>query len=296
MKTILTLALLIFTINALAQKATYGRGDCPYWIDVKDGTRPKVGPPGYQGPTFSGTEFFSGGHNYAQLKDGTWIDVKDGTQPAVGPPGYQGPTFSGTEFFSGGHNYALVPCPPPTDSSTTGGVKPVAAHSTATDLFSVGLGYTFMRTAQEEVKNLNGFQVSGFYNVNPWFAVGGQVSGLYGSHTEHFGGGSVDTSLDRYRYLFGPQVTFPFLTDRVAIQGHLLVGGVYDRNEISFSGGSSHSSANAFAMAVGGGVQVRVTRNLSIGPEFDYAPTAFSSAASSWQNNWTASVVFNFRF
>lgn len=39
-----------------------------------------------------------------------------------------------------------------------------------------------MHADQEEAKNLNGFQVSGFYNVNSWLALGGEFSGLYASN------------------------------------------------------------------------------------------------------------------
>ena len=148
-----------------------------------------------------------------------------------------------------------------------------------------------MRTAQEEVKNLHGFQVSGFYNVNSWLAVGGEFSGLYGSQHQ----GYYDVSLDRYLYLFGPQVTVqPF--EKVKLVGHVLFGGVTDQNGYSSAFGSGHSSANAFAMAVGVGVDVQVTHNITVGPVFDYAPTAFSAPTSNWQNNWSVGVAGKISF
>ncbi|HEX7470276.1 MAG TPA: outer membrane beta-barrel protein [Verrucomicrobiae bacterium] len=162
--------------------------------------------------------------------------------------------------------------------------------------FELGLGYSYMHPADEVVKDLNGFNVSGFYNVNSWLAVGGEFSGLYGTDTKDFTDGSVKTSLDRYLYLFGPQVTL-HPCERVKVFGRVLVGGVHDRNEVSFPGGSMRSSADAFAMAVGVGVDVQVTRCFSVGPSFDYVPTHFTSpTGDNWQNNWRVGVVGKISF
>ena len=59
-------------------------------------------------------------------------------------------------------------------------------------------------------ENLNGFTVSGFYNVNSWFALGGEFSDLFGSDNQPVTSSlnfEDKVSLDRYVYLFGPQVT-----------------------------------------------------------------------------------------
>ena len=161
-----------------------------------------------------------------------------------------------------------------------------------------------MHADQEDVKNLNGFQVSGFYNFNSWLALGGEFSGLYGTETEtrQFQDGDmkkdidVKTSLDRYFYLFGPQVTW-HPCQYAKVFGHVLVGGVHDRNEVSFPDGSMRSSADAFALAVGVGVDVQVTRHFSVGPSFDYVPTHFtSSTGNNWQNNWRVGVAAKVNF
>jgi outer membrane autotransporter protein len=97
-------------------------------------------------------------------------------------------------------------------------------------------------------------------------------------------------------YLFGPQVTWhPY--EHAKVFGHVLVGGVHDRNEVSFPDGSMRSSADAFAMAVGAGVDFQVTRRLSVGPSFDYVPTHFTSpTGDNWQNNWRVGVVGKISF
>ena len=205
----------------------------------------------------------------------TWIDSKTGK--AI-PGGFKGRRTN-------------KPCPPPT-SKTTDGLKTASVPAR----FELGLGYSYMHPADEVVKDLNGFNVSGFYNVNSWLAVGGEFSGLYGTDTKDFTGGSVKTSLDRYLYLFGPQVTL-HPCERVKVFGRVLVGGVHDRNEVSFPGGSMRSSADAFAMAVGVGVDVQVTRCFSVGPSFDYVPTHFTSpTGDNWQNNWRVGVVGKISF
>ena len=260
-----------------------------------------------------------------------WINVKDGkTVPCKqllpagakfdDPEQNHATIYGATRSFG---TYVRVPCEEGS-SSTTGGVKTASSSAAiggaatnplegnflpstpafpetqpAKDLFQVGVGYNFMRTDKEDVKNLNGFQVAGFYNVNSWLAVGGEFSGLFGTATRHYSMVNEDISLDRYLYLFGPQVTFHPIPQVPQIQlvGHVLAGGVHDENEFRYSGMTHRSSANAFAMTVGGGVDVQVTRQITIGPVFDYTPTAFpASNGHNWQNNWRVGVVGKFSF
>ena len=191
-------------------------------------------------------------------------------------------------------------CPPPTAPKTKDGVKTASVPAR----FELGLGYSYMHPDAEVVKDLNGFNVSGFYNVNSWLAFGGEFSGLYGTATEtrQFMVGDmkkdfdVKTSLDRYLYLFGPQVMW-HPCEHAKVFGHVLVGGVHDRNEVSFPDGSMRSSADAFALAVGAGVDFQVTRHFSVGPSFDYVPTHFTSpTGDNWQNNWRVGVVGKISF
>ena len=157
--------------------------------------------------------------------------------------------------------------------------------------FEFGAGYTFMQAEEEEVKSLNGFNTSAFYYLCPWVAVGGEFSGLYGCRSNNFFGGTEQVSLDRYLYLFGARVGCP-LGKPVRLYGQVLVGGVYDCNGFSFAGTSSSSSANAFAMSFGGGVDFLVTHCFSLGPSFDYVPTNFSGGnGNNWQDNWRVNLT-----
>jgi len=182
------------------------------------------------------------------------------------------------------------PKPAPAAPKTTQPPPPPVEHASS-DVparFDVGLGYAYMRPEDEVVRNLNGFTVFGFYNVNSWLAFGGEFSGLYGSVTEsrQFMVGDmkkdfdVKTSLDRYFYGFGPQVTLQPCR-YASVFGHVLVGGVHDRNTVSFPDGSEHRSADAFALAVGAGIDIKITPRISIGPQVGYVPTLSRSFTSS---------------
>lgn len=163
-------------------------------------------------------------------------------------------------------------------------------------LFEFGAGFSHMQTAGEEVGQLNGFTTSAFYNVTPWLAVGGEFSGLYGSRTTNFGGGSVDVSLDRYLYLFGARLT-PINSEPVRLYGQVLLGGVHDNNDVSFPGGSSSSSADAFAMSFGVGADFQITNSFSLGPSVDYVPTNFSGGnGNNWQDNWRVNLTAHYYF
>jgi hypothetical protein len=210
--------------------------------------------------------------------------------------------------------------------------------------FELGLGYSYMHADDAVVQNitsitiysgpsgattsyfqpimvrvpqhLSGFTVSGFYNVNSWFALGGEVSDLYGSENQPFTSTTPfndNVSLDRYLYLFGPQVTLQ-PGERVKVVGHLLAGGVSDRMRVSspngttpgaggsvqvtasFPVGPSYLSADAFALDAGVGVDFQVTRHFSVGPTFDYVLTHLPSYTGNWQNNWRAGLTGKFSF
>lgn len=160
------------------------------------------------------------------------------------------------------------------------------------DRFEIGAGYSYMRTDQIDINDLNGFNVSGFYNVNQWLALGGEFSGLYGSTGMRF----VDVSLGRYLYLVGARVSL-HPAKRVKIFGAAMVGAVHDQYDIQSSNLSYSAELDGFAMALGGGVDVRLTRHLSIGASADYVPTTvLTSSRDRWQDNWRASLNATIHF
>jgi opacity protein-like surface antigen len=163
--------------------------------------------------------------------------------------------------------------------------------------FEFGAGYSYMRTDQEMVKDLNGFNTSIFYNVNPWLALGSEFDALCGCEAEESSTGvRTRTELERYTYMFGGRVSVRPV-ERVRLYGQLMFGGATDCNEqrVRFQefNFSDKSSATAFAMSVGLGADVKICPRFSFGPEFNYVPTHFSSNnsdTSDWQHNWRFSV------
>jgi len=90
--------------------------------------------------------------------------------------------------------------------------------------------------------NANGWNAAVSGNVNRWFGVTADFSGAYKN------GGHMHT------YMFGP--TFTARTERVSPFVHALFGGA--------NAGGHGLSANAFAMAFGGGVDVSAGRHLAL--------------------------------
>ncbi len=96
-------------------------------------------------------------------------------------------------------------------------------------------GYQF---AHVEGVNANGWNLSLAGNLNRWFGVAADFSGAYKSG-EHV-----------HSYMFGPVISAR--TDKVTPFGHALFGGA--------SGGGT----NAFAMAFGGGIDVKVAEKAAV--------------------------------
>jgi nitrite reductase/ring-hydroxylating ferredoxin subunit len=172
-------------------------------------------------------------------------------------------------------------CPEPTTIPQINSRKPKV---------EVSFGYLFMHAPAETVKNLNGFDASLFYNIKK-ISIGGEVSGGFGSTTDTIGTTRIDTSLKRYMYLFGPRFKV-YENDKARVFVHSLFGGVHDTTKITVGTTSTSFSANAFAMAFGGGLDVKLNNRFAIRPiQFDYVLTHFGNQ---FQNNYEFStgVVF----
>jgi hypothetical protein len=143
---------------------------------------------------------------------------------------------------------------------------PAAAQNWHADVFG---GYNYTRLDAGGGVNLNGWEAS--LNLKPtrWFGIVSDFGGSYGSP---FG-----PSSSFYTYLFGPQINLP---TRVSPFVHALFGGA------RFSTGPF--SDNAFATAVGGGIDAQVLPHISWRIfQVDYLATRF---ASTTQNNTRVST------
>ena len=182
------------------------------------------------------------------------------------------------------------PAPERPPSSEGGGTDEVMLVSyPQVELFG---GFSYMREDSEpEGFNLNGWNASIAYNINRHVAVRADFSGYYKSEEDQF----FSSSLRKHQFLFGPQFSVrPNKSVRVFLRP--LFGFAHVRRETDFSGLPSPVtfSDTAFAMALGGGLDINVSKRVFIRAfQLDYLPTHFGDG---WQHNFRASTGIGFRF
>jgi len=151
-------------------------------------------------------------------------------------------------------------------------------------------GYSFLRENIGSGVNLDGWNASVAGRITDRIGVVGDFAGNRGTPGQPGFGpvGNMDTSI--YTFLFGPRLYGPTYGN-VSPFVHALFGAARGSAE---SGDFSVSDAT-FAMALGGGVDLRLTRSLGIRLfQADYLMTRFFDVK---QNNARicAGVVFRFR-
>jgi hypothetical protein len=120
------------------------------------------------------------------------------------------------------------------------------------------------------------------YNVNNWVGVLGDVGGYWATNATSQGAAIP--------YLFGPRVSFRHRV--ITPFAQVLLGGVLTSSGIVQTGWQSH-----FAMTTGGGIDVKVSRHLSIRPvQAEYFLTKIPDGLHNRQNNFRfgAGIVFRF--
>jgi hypothetical protein len=202
---------------------------------------------------------------------------------------------------------SLVLCLPLSLVAQIGGAMP-AGNENATRAIVFG-GYSYLRNGSN---GFNGWEGQGTFNFNRYLGVTADVSGASLSpFSFSFLGVSAGTSQHLNNYLFGPTVTGQL--GRSAIFAHALFGEAHSSLGAGVSvpivGGISTglTSANAFAMAFGGGIDIGLTRHLAIrAVQVDYIRTQFnsidalttglSSSFGNRQNSFRYSTGIVFRF
>ncbi|HJY88480.1 MAG TPA: outer membrane beta-barrel protein [Candidatus Acidoferrales bacterium] len=132
--------------------------------------------------------------------------------------------------------------------------------------------------------NLNGG--TGSFTFNPSSTLGG-VAEFSGYHL-----GSADTNV--FTYLFGPRISYRHW-DRLTPFGQALFGGAHTTQSSFLGSGTS----NSFAMALGGGLDARLTDHIGVRlGQLDYFLTRFPQATPNrlTQNNLRFSTGIVFRF
>jgi outer membrane immunogenic protein len=171
-------------------------------------------------------------------------------------------------------------------------VTAAAQEGNTTEVF---LGYSYLR-ANPSTSSANGFNLNGgsgsitYYPMH-WLGIAADFGGY---HVGQIGSASVDSTLSTY--LFGPRVRLPG-TSHLRPFAELLVGAAHATGSTAFAGADTH---NAFAMAVGGGLDVPATRHLGFRLiEVDYMPTWFPETIGGnrlVQQNSRGSTGIRFRF
>jgi len=114
------------------------------------------------------------------------------------------------------------------------------------------------------------------FNLNNWFGVLGDVSGIWATNSRASGAAVP--------YLFGPRASLR--RAKMTLFGQVLVGGVATSSGIESSGWQ-----NNFAMTVGGGLDIRVSEHVSIRPvQAEYFLTKIPDGLSNRQNNFRFSA------
>jgi len=202
---------------------------------------------------------------------------------------------------------SIILCLPSLLIAQIGGARPAGTENeTRATIFG---GYSYLRN------NSNGFrgwEGQGTFNFNRYLGITADVSG---TSVTPFGFSALGFSAGTYQrlnnYLFGPTITANL--GRSVVFGHALFGEAHSSFGagvgIPLIGGISTgiTSANAFAMAFGGGIDIGLTRHLAIrAVQVDYLRTQFnatdalsnglSSSLGNRQNSFRYSSGIVFRF
>jgi hypothetical protein len=132
-----------------------------------------------------------------------------------------------------------------------------SAFAQGTPKADVSMGYSFLRLGGSGGVNQQGGTVAITGNINNWVGIVGDF-GAY--HSSPFG-----VSLNTYTFLAGPRFTVnrkgtasPF--------AQVLFGGAH----LTASAAGLSDGATPFAIGAGGGVDLRVSRNVALRPQIDY--------------------------
>ena len=190
-------------------------------------------------------------------------------------------------------------------------------EATKVDLF---FGYSFLR--YNSAQTIPAFTANGgistfAWNFNQYIAVEAELGGYHNGNVNNLQFDSTS-----FTYLFGPRVSLGRHRKRIDPYLHILFGGQDAHTSIgqssvlvvnplittTLSNGRYQASQNTFAMAVGGGLDIRLSKRFTLRPvQVDYYMTRFEApsvteplgttvATARSQNDfrYAAGVAFNF--
>jgi hypothetical protein len=202
---------------------------------------------------------------------------------------------------------SIVLCLPLSLAAQNGGAM-AAGSENGTRAMVFG-GYSYLRNGSN---SFSGWEGQGTFNFNRYLGVTADVSGASLTPFSFSAlGASAFTNQHLSNYLLGPTVTAEL--GRNSVFAHALFGEAHSSLGAGVSvpiiGGISTglTSANTFAMAFGGGIDIGLTRHLAIrAVQVDYIRTQFnaidalttglSSSLGNRQNSFRYSTGIVFRF
>jgi hypothetical protein len=131
-------------------------------------------------------------------------------------------------------------------------------------------GYTYFRANVLEGANLDGWNVSATGRINDWLGIVGDFGGQYGSPNAFVFGPARNLDTSVHSFLFGPRLYANY--SGISPYVHALFGAARS-SAVTPIGTVSDA---AFAMALGGGVDLKMNRSFAIRLfQVDYFPTRF---------------------
>lgn len=174
----------------------------------------------------------------------------------------------------------------------------------------VSVGYTYSSMDQNLSfgstghLNSNGWNTGGTFFMNNYLGLEANIAGVSGDVSGQLGlaGGSV--SEKHYTFVFGPRVQFGHGGINPYVHG--LFGLDRETLSMSVTGFSTSASGNAFATALGGGVEFGLAKHLGLTTGADYLltrhglpgslATLVGTSGTATQNNFRVSAGLSFRF
>ena len=158
-------------------------------------------------------------------------------------------------------------------------------------------GYSYMRFnigdigVDQTAFNLNGWNASLAINANKNVGFVADFDGHYGSPSVTVGGVTGNSKVRLHNFLFGPK--FSYRGEKAQPFVHALFGGAHGSTDDVSGSFIGTTSDTAFAMALGGGVDIKVNNRFAIrAVQADYLMTKF---VDNQQNNFRLSFGVVFR-
>ena len=176
------------------------------------------------------------------------------------------------------------------------GAASAAAQAQREPRLEIAAGYSFLRTRTVAPTgfNLNGGSLSVAANVNSWLGFVGDFAGYHTRNVPPSG-----FSLTISSYMFGPRISYRG-RERVTIFAQELVGVGHAGGTlytVGFApGAAAPAPVNAFAMALGGGLDVNLSRSWAIRAfQTEWFQTTFPNGQGNRQHSFRFTTGISWR-